>query len=134
MACVALIWATIIVLDKLCLTHASVPVHGLLMSTGVLLVLIAIILYKGEIRKINSAYTNQLGLLSIAIITMAFAIGLQLWVISQVPVGIVEGGKRGIGMIMAVLCGKIFFQEDITTTQIIAVTTMIIGVLLIVLN
>lgn len=131
---VALIWATIIVLDKMCLAHASVPMHGLLMAVGIVVVLISLMIYNGEIAKIKSAYTNQLGLLSIATVTMAIAIGLQLWVVSQVPVGIVEGGKRGIGMIMAVLCGKVFFQEDITTNQIIAVTTMIIGVLLIVLN
>ena len=93
---VALIWATIIVLDKYCLTYASVPMHGLLMAVGVVVVLITLMLYNGEIVKIKSAYTNQLGLLSIATVTMAIAIGLQLWVVSQVPVRIVEGGKRGL--------------------------------------
>ena len=60
------------------------------------LVLITLMLYNEEIAKIKSAYTNQLGLLSIATVTMAIAIGLQLWVVSQVPVEFVEGGKRGI--------------------------------------
>ena len=64
---------------------------------------------------------------------MALAIGLQLWVIERVPVGIVEGGKRGIGMTMAVICGSIFFKETITKSQMIAIACMIVGVLLIVL-
>ena len=104
------------------------------MAIGVVIVLIVIILYNGDIKKLDTVYKGQLGLLSIATITMALSIGLQLWVVSQVQVGIVEGGKRGIGMVMAVLCGKIFFHEDISTKQIMAISTMIIGVLLIVLN
>jgi drug/metabolite transporter (DMT)-like permease len=131
---VALIWATIIVLDKIGLTYASVPIHGLLMAFGSIIILLMFMAYRRELKDIKSNYQEQLPLLFIATLVMAMAIGLQLWIVSQVPVGIVEGGKRGVAMIMAVLCGHLFFQEKIISTQVIAITTMIFGVFLIVLH
>ena len=103
----------------MCLAHASVPMmaYSWRWSRDCFNKLYAIQRRnrKDKIRLYKSTRT-----LSIATAD-GIAIGLQLWVVSQVPVELLRVENEELNDYGCPMW-KIFFQEDITTTQIIAVT------------
>jgi drug/metabolite transporter (DMT)-like permease len=130
---VAFLWSVLIVLDKLGLQHTNVPFHGLFMALGISALVVVYLTLNKDIFRLKLLYKDHILFLLISTLVMASAMGLQLWVVKQMNVGVVEGCKRGISMVMAIICGQIFFDEEIHASQILSIAIMIIGVGLVVL-
>ena len=125
MIVVSLIWSLTPVLDKLCLEHSSINIHGLIQSFG--LVILLIFLLKKEKYEFLSLKKNW-GLILITILTGIIATVLQFYAILFNYVPIMETIKRSIGQLSSVLFGKLFFEEKITKPKILGVLILSVGV------
>ena len=125
MIVVSLIWSLTPVLDKLCLEHSSINIHGLIQSFG--LVILLIFLLKKEKYEFLSLKKNW-GLILITILTGIIATVLQFYAILFNYVPIMETIKRSIGQLSSVLFGKLFFKEEITKPKILGVLILSVGV------
>ena len=125
MIVVSLIWSLTPVLDKLCLEHSSINIHGLIQSFG--LVILLIFLLRKEKYEFFSLKKNW-GLILITILTGIIATVLQFYAILFNYVPIMETIKRSIGQLSSVLFGKLFFEEKITKPKILGVLILSVGV------
>ena len=125
MIVVSLIWSLTPVLDKLCLEHSSINIHGLIQSFG--LVILLIFLLKKEKYEFLSLKRNW-RLILITILTGIIATVLQFYAILFNYVPIMETIKRSIGQLSSVLFGKLFFKEEITKPKILGVLILSVGV------
>ena len=125
MIVVSLIWSLTPVLDKLCLEHSSINIHGLIQSFG--LVILLIFLLKKEKYEFLSLKKNW-RLILITILTGIIATVLQFYAILFNYVPIMETIKRSIGQLSSVLFGKLFFEEKITKPKILGVLILSVGV------
>ncbi|HKH48844.1 MAG TPA: DMT family transporter [Thermoanaerobaculia bacterium] len=130
MVLVAFCWSLTVPLDKLAMDRASGPLHGLVLNFGVGLVVALVLVAQrrtGDLADVRKAPLVFL----FGVVISAVALGLQLIAIQTVWVSLVETLKRGIGNGMAVLLGRLVFQEAITFRKIAAVGLMVVGVALI---
>ena len=125
MIVVSLIWSLTPVLDKLCLEHSSINIHGLIQSFGLMILLI--FLLKKEKYEFLSLKRNW-RLILITILTGIIATVLQFYAILFNYVPIMETIKRSIGQLSSVLFGKLFFEEKITKPKILGVSILSVGI------
>ena len=125
MIVVSLIWSLTPVLDKLCLEHSSINIHGLIQSFGLMILLISLL--KKEKYEFLSLKRNW-RLILITILTGIIATVLQFYAILFNYVPIMETIKRSIGQLSSVLFGKLFFKEKITKPKILGVLILSVGV------
>ena len=125
MIVVSLIWSLTPVLDKLCLEHSSINIHGLIQSFG--LVILLIFLLKKEKYEFLSLKKNW-GLILITILTGIIATVLQFYAILFNYVPIMETIKRSIGQLSSVVFGKLFFKEKVTKPKVLGVLILSFGV------
>ncbi len=132
MVVVALCWSVTPALDKQALAAAPIPAHGVVLGLGTaagVLALLAVRRQVGEVRRAGAAP----GLLAVALLTSAAALGLQLVAIHLVWVSVVETVKRGLGSAAALGLGWLLFGEEITAGRVAAVAVMTVGVALVLL-
>lgn len=130
MLAVALGWSLTVPLDKMAMDRASGPLHGLVLNAGVGLAVALVLLTQrrlGELADVRKAPIVFI----LGVVISAVALGLQLIAIQKVWVGLVETLKRGIGNGLAVVFGKLIFQEAITIRKVASVGLMAAGVALI---
>jgi multidrug transporter EmrE-like cation transporter len=70
----------------------------------------------------------------VGVVAGAGALLLQLSAMQLIYVGLVEAIKRVIGITMAAVVGRMFFQEPITRQKAIALALMALGVVLILIQ
>jgi len=132
MVAVAALFACAGPLDKLGLRFASVGFH----SVSVALVAGAVVgLYalRRERAGAPRRARGQLGWVIAAAVVMAIAQVTQLAAIQVLQVSLVESLKRGIGMSMAVVVGRVSFAEPITAGKVVALALMLGGALVLLL-
>lgn len=129
---VAVLWAVASALDKAAIRHAEGLFHGLVLNWGVAVVLLALLLVRRE-TKLLRGLPRIAWPLALALAVGVTALGLQLRAYALWPVGIVETVKRGIGCLLALLVGRVFFREAVTDRKLIAILMMVAGVALILL-
>ena len=126
----AFLWSLTIPLDKLSVERGNAPFHGIVLTTGVALGVLAVRVVQrglgdlGAVRRVPGIYV-----LALAVSTLALA--LQFLAFPQVFVGTIETLKRGIGNFAALVSGKVFFHEPFTVRKLWAVVLMAVGVALI---
>ncbi|MGB1699424.1 MAG: DMT family transporter [Nannocystaceae bacterium] len=131
MTLVALCWSATSVLDKLATSHASLPIHALVMNcgVGVLLALFLVATKRGgEFRGARQHPTA----LVIGMLVGGAAFAFQLLAIQGLLVGVVETIKRAVGLLVALIVGRMAFGETVTTPRIIGAVFMGLGTALIV--
>jgi drug/metabolite transporter (DMT)-like permease len=130
MLVVTVLWALTPVVDKACISLNDIYIHSLLQSIGVgaiLLVYLAATKQLAGITKsfqLGGVWAWSSGLLA------ALAIGLQMNAIVDLPVGIFEGSKRALGVVLALVLGRFFFQEAVTKMKVASAAVMIVGLIL----
>lgn len=129
MTAVSALWATTITLDKMALAHASSGVHALTQAVLIVAGLLAILAARRELREL-AAVRTQARLYVPAVLFLCLATGAQLMAVQAVLVSLVEAIKRAIGLAMAVLNGRLFFNEPITAAKLGAIVLLTIGVAL----
>ncbi|MEM6797441.1 MAG: EamA family transporter, partial [Acidobacteriota bacterium] len=135
MAFVAACWSVTPSLDKLAMGHAPPSVHALVVVAGVALGLLILAWRQRLGGQVLALLTTRRALaLSLAAVAVAaFASGVQLVAYQQVPVGVVETTKRGVGASLALVFGSLFFSERIGWARVAAVAVMVAGVALVIL-
>jgi drug/metabolite transporter (DMT)-like permease len=126
MLVVALAWACTIAIDKAAMQHAALVVHAAIQNGGVGLLLLVYLLVRGRGRELGAIRRLPRPLLA----TVVFAAGgfaLQLVAIKVLLVGVVETFKRAIGLVSAVIVGRLAFGEPITTAKVAAAVIMAAG-------
>jgi drug/metabolite transporter (DMT)-like permease len=132
MLVVAFLWSATLLLDKRALAHASPYVHALVLNAGVALgglVALAVARRWGDL----AGARRLLPRLALAVLIGASALTVQLLALRDVPLGVVETTKRGIGGFSAVAVGALLYAEHVTVRQVVAVVVMTVGVALILL-
>ena len=127
---VALLWAMTSVLDKKCLTHSSIAQHVTLQNLGIGGTLLLRRRLSGKPMARLDAGSFR-GLL-LAIVCGLGALSLQLAAIQLTQVSLMETLKRVVGLLMALMLGRILFGETLRTHTLWAAAGMVLGVILVV--
>lgn len=129
---VALMWSLAMPLDKMAVTASSPSFHGIVLNVGVALALIVLVLLRGNLRDFRDLKYRPGLMLSLILVNVG-ALALQLVAIKLVWVGFVETMKRGVGSFLALLWGRLIFDEPFEPQRFVAVGLMGAGVALILL-
>jgi drug/metabolite transporter (DMT)-like permease len=127
---VALLWSLVAVADKAAIARASAALHGLVQTGGVGLVLLALLATRRELGALAGLRCHGRGLAAAAVAS-GLALGLQFVAYGLVFVSTVEAVKRTLGMLAAVINGRVFFGEPLTPAKWAGVTLLALGVLLV---
>jgi drug/metabolite transporter (DMT)-like permease len=130
MGFVALCWSATLMLDKLALRHASAPVHALVLFAGTAAGAALALALSGRLRELG-AVRGSAGLVVLSVACGSLALAGQLVAIQRLPIGLVETLKRGVGGVLAVVWGRLFFDEPVLARRVVAVTLLVVGVALI---
>lgn len=126
---VALVWALTLPLDKLAIRHAPAALHAAVLCGGVMLAALVALVVQ---RRLTDLATNRktVALLAGAVTVSALAMAFQLLAMQAVWIGLLEATKRGVGAVMALVWGVTLFGERLARVQLLAVTAMAAGVIL----
>ncbi|MFY9820513.1 MAG: EamA family transporter [Thermoanaerobaculia bacterium] len=132
MAGTAFLMSCTIPLDKLAVSHATPPFHGLFLTAGIALGSLAVLVFQrrlGELAGIRQGWRPFL----LALAASTLALGLQLVALKFLLVSVIETVKRGVGNLMAVVLGRAVFSEALSLRKLFAAALMAGGVALILL-
>lgn len=132
MAGTALLMSCTIPLDKLAVSHAPPPFHGLFLTAGIALGSLAVLVFQrrlGELAGIRQGWKPFL----LALVASTLTLGLQLVALKFLLVSVIETVKRGVGNLMALMLGRMVFGEALTWRKLLAAALMAAGVALILL-
>jgi multidrug transporter EmrE-like cation transporter len=136
MAAAALIWSCTAVLDQTALARGANAWYAPALSLGVGFTLALWLLVARHsaslVRSVRTLVRVPL-LASCALILGAAALAVQLEALRHAPVGFIETVKRGIGMSGAVIFGRLFFGEPLSSMKLLAVLLLTAGVGLVVM-
>ncbi len=133
MAGVIVLWSIAPPVDKLCLAHASVGVHGLMQlfilwgTIGVWLVA------RGGFGALKPPHHAMKPLIGVAL-TAGLGYAMQLTAYRLTLVAIVEVFKRSLGLVGALVLGRVFFGEPITRPKLLGILIMALGLPLVLLG
>lgn len=130
MAGVALLWSLSAVFDKLAIQHAAVPTHAALQVGGSALVLGPWLLVRGRAAALLPPRGHRVAAV-VAVLVFGLALGTQLLAVSVEPVSRVETVKRAVGLISAVVVGRLAFGEPFTAARVAGVALMGVGAALV---
>lgn len=127
----AIAWSITIPLDKLAVERSEAFFHGLILTAGMTLGAGVLLVRSGDrMWKPIVRWRIFVFALLLCVSTLLF----QLLALTQTLAGIVETGKRSIANVMALVFGRLTFEEEITREKLIAVALMVIGVSLILIR
>lgn len=129
MAAVALCWSGTLLLDKFALRHAAPATHAFVLNAGVATAGFAVLAGRRRLGEL-AAVRDHVGLLIVSVLCGVLALGAQLHAIQALPIGRVETLKRGVGVALAVVWGRAFFDEPITPAKLAAVALLAGGIAL----
>jgi len=129
---VAFLWSATLLLDKRALALASPSIHALVLYAGVAAGGGAALGFARRLGDLRAVRGHWVGL-GVAVAIGVLALALQLFALRELPVGVVETLKRGVGGLSAVLLGRFLYAEAVTLRKVGAVIAMTLGVGLILL-
>ncbi len=132
MLAVAVLWSATAPLDKASMALSSPETHGFIQVCLMSIALVAYLLIAQQQRALSIA-KDALRPAVLASAAAGVAYGCQLLAYQMTLIGAVESLKRVIGLLSALLLGRIFLGEPLTTPKLIGIALMIIGVPLIIL-
>ncbi len=125
-AVVAGLWALAVAIDKLALAHANPPTHALLVTSSVLLLFVTERMVRAGPKALLLPRDALLPLGMAALLgTAAFA--FQLSALAHALISVLEAVKRGLGAVLALVFGRLFFDEKVEPRAVLAVIAMAIG-------
>jgi drug/metabolite transporter (DMT)-like permease len=127
----ALFWAMTMVVDKLAIGHAPISAHAVVLNAGMAVCLLLWLAARREIAKLGQV-RSAWGVLGAAILAGSTGLGAQLMAVKLLHAGVVETIKRAIGIVAAVVVGRLAFDEALSRAKIVSIVLMIVGTALIV--
>ncbi len=128
---VAALWSATAVADKVSMQHTSVAMHAAVQVAALAAVLLVWMARRGTLPELG-AVRRCSRLFGLATIVGCLALGLQLTAITMAHVGLVEAIKRALGVVAAVIVGRLVFGEQITAIKAMAALGIAAGVALVV--
>jgi uncharacterized membrane protein len=125
---VVLLWSLTPSLDKICLTRASVGIHGLIQLAFIEIALAGWLVSRGI--SLRAARTAARPLVASGI-AAGFAYGFQLAAYGQLMVAFVELAKRVIGAAGSLAFGRLFLREPLTGEKLVGIAVLCTGITLI---
>jgi drug/metabolite transporter (DMT)-like permease len=132
MAVTAFCFSLAIPLDKLAVSRASAPFHGLILTSGIGLGSFLLLAGQGRWRE-TLAVRRCWKPFGWALATSTLTLGLQLVALQFLHVGVVETVKRGVGNLAALVLGRTILEETWSLQHLAAALLMASGVALILL-
>lgn len=129
MTVVAALWALSATFDKAACEHADPALHGMVQCAGVGAAVFAWLVVRGRAGEVRGAFGRPAGLL-LAVAFGVAALGLQLLAFKVALVSLVEAVKRAVGMLSALVVGRVVFHESVTPSKVAALVLMVVGVAL----
>lgn len=123
----AALMATATVVDKVAIQHLEVGVHASLQAVAMGVVLGGLLAARGQLADLRRVGKHW-ALLLLAGGAMMSALGLQLLALQVMLAGVVEGLKRGVGLTLSVVNGKLLFGEALSGPRIAAALILCGGV------
>lgn len=133
MVVVALLWSLSGTMDKRALAHASVAAHAVTQTLGMGLVTLGLLALTNRLAELGQARRSPRGLTAAVVLSVA-AVGLQLLAMSRIYVTYVETTKRAIGVVMALVLGRLIFDEAVTTRKVVGIAIIAGGSALLALS
>ena len=133
MMAVTVLWSIGPPVDKLCLAQASVGVHALVQLFVLWAAAGLWVVSRGGPRALAPHGPALKPLMGVAL-TAGLGYGLQLSAYSITLVALVELFKRSLGLIGALILGRVFFGEPITGPKLAGIAIMAVGLPLVLLS
>ena len=115
--------------DKLAVRASTTPVHGCVQALGGSVVLLAYLTLRRDLAALPRVYRGR-PLMTVAVLLVFAAIGLQFLAYRGAMVGEVETIKRVVGLVASLGAGLLVFGERITRSKVLGVAVMGAGVAL----
>lgn len=128
---VATLWSLTGALDKLALRSADISFHATYQMALGALALAGVLALRRQLGDLAAIGRARLALAA-AIALLAAAVVLQLLAFTLAQVAFVETLKRGVGMAMAVILGRVIFREPLSVGNLAAIAVMFAGTALLV--
>jgi len=132
MAIVALLWSLTGPLDKICLGHASTPVHALIQVSTLFIIITLWVAASNRLTTVRLRW-SAVPILAAAVASGGIAYASQLIAYQLTLVGVVETLKRSIGLISSLLLGRLLLHEPLSSSKSIGILIMAAGVPMIIL-
>lgn len=132
MLAVAVLWSATAPLDKASMALSSPETHGFIQVCAMTVVMVTYLFLAQQQRTLSIA-RNALRPAVLASASAGLAYGCQLLAYQMTLIGAVESLKRVIGLLSALLLGRIFLGEPLSTPKLTGIALMVIGVPLIIL-
>lgn len=130
---VSFIFSMSITLDKLALSHAARPIHAAIQSCAAALGLALILAARRQLSGLSRLRAVWPIWIAV-VICSCVATALQLLALQTVHVSTVEAIKRAIGMLSALIAGRLVLRESLPPGRIAGVAVMVAGVWCLVLS
>jgi len=124
---VALFWALTPVCDKMALAHASVGVHGFLLSLGIALGMGFYFVSTGSLPELRVP-RPVLPLLLLGGVSNVLALGSQFLALRLLYVSLFEAAKRALGLLLSLVLGRLWFGEELNARKLVSGALMSLGV------
>lgn len=133
MAGVVVLWSIQPPIDKICLGHASVGVHGVVQLVILTATAGAWLMVRGGKQAFALPPGAAKPLCGVAL-TAGLGYGLQLVAYQLTLVAVVELIKRTVGLAGSLILGRAYFREPITLPKVFGMTVIVLGLPLVLLN
>jgi len=133
MSGVVVLWSIQPPVDKICLSYASVGVHGVVQLVILTITAGAWLIVRGGWRAFALPPGAAKPLCGVAL-TAGLGYGLQLVAYQLTLVAIVELIKRTLGLVGSMILGRVYFREPITTPKVVGMTIIVMGLPLVLLG
>jgi drug/metabolite transporter (DMT)-like permease len=133
MSGVIVLWSIAPPVDKLCLAHASVGVHALVQLFVLWLTIGLWLVARGGLQSLTPPRHALKPIVGVAI-TAGLGYALQLTAYRMTLVAFVEVFKRSLGLVGALVLGRVFFGEPITRPKLLGILIMALGLPLVLLG
>lgn len=124
MALVACGWGSGLVFDKLALQHATPLFHGLVQSLGMVIFLSSLFVLRQRRLPLMAelvGFREHHKTFMLAVVAFLLAVICQLYALQSLHPGLVETIKRAVGMLGAILWGRLLFNEKIQFWQLMLI-------------
>ncbi len=133
MLVVVLCWSLTLPLDKIGVSRAGPSLHGLVLCSGMMAAMIALLASKRRLGELVVPRSTW-GWLAGAIVVATVALVTQLLAIEHTLVSVVETVKRAVGNFGSLALGMIVFGEKLDFGRAVALATMALGAGLVLLG
>jgi len=123
----ALLLGTAAPFDKLAIAYVNIPTHLFFLTLGVTIILFFMLIQQKHFPIPKEQIKENFNYLVVGSIAGIAGIGLQLYLMQTLYVGIVESSKRSAVLAFSLLFGSLFFKEAIDLRKVISMAIMAIG-------